>query len=101
MKNSVLRGKLLRLLNDMYPDSMEQSSIIGIYYQYHPVEDIRKALQYLQDKALIHQHCVPHPYREGLNVVYYKISPEGVDLLEGNTSQPEPGVVLPMEANRG
>lgn len=97
MKNGILRGKLLRLLLDMYPDSMEQGSIIGIYYQYHSVDSIRKSLQYLLDKGLIIVHAVPHPYREGLEVVYYKISPAGVDLLEGNTTARDAGIVLPVE----
>lgn len=97
MKNGILRGKLLRLLHDMYPDSMEQGSIIGIYYQYHSVDSIRKSLQYLLDKGLIIVNVVPHPYREGLDVVYYKISPAGVDLVEGNATVKDVGVVLPVE----
>ena len=101
MKNNLLRGKLLKLLHEMYPDSMELSAIVGIYYQYHPVEEIRRALQYLNDKGFLNEHVVPHPYREGKNVVYFKISPAGVDLVEGNTCTDEPGVVLPVEACRG
>ena len=58
-------------------------------------------MQYLQDKGLICEHVVPHPYREGKNVVYFKISPAGVDLVEGNNCKDEPGVVLPREELRG
>lgn len=101
MKNNLLRGKLLKLLHEMYPDSMELSAVIGIYYQYHPVEDIRRALQYLEDKGFICEHVVSHPYREGKNVIYFKISPAGVDLVEGNNCKDEPGVVLPREELRG
>ena len=101
MKNNLLRGKLLKLLHDMYPDSMELSSIVGIYYQYHPVDEIRKALQYLQDKGLLVEYVVPHPYREGKTIVYFKISPAGVDLVEGNNCTDEPGVVMPREDCRG
>lgn len=101
MKNNILRGKILRLLHDMYPDSMEHSSIVGIYYQYHSVDSIRKSLQYLLDKGLVIVNEVPHPYREGVSVVYYKVSPAGVDLVEGNSPSKDSGIVLPVEGRCG
>lgn len=101
MKDAVLRGRILRLLHDLYPDSVEEGSLIGIYYQYHPVSSIRRAVQYLCDKGLAKVSALPHPYRERVDVVYYKVSPAGVDLVEGNSPQPYSGIVLPMEAGRG
>ena len=47
MKNNILRGKILRLLADMYPDGIERTSLIGIYHAYEHVDDIDKSAAYL------------------------------------------------------
>lgn len=96
MKQSLLRGKILSLLHDIYPDPIEKTSLIGIYYQYHKIELIEKALAYLEDKKLIEVKRMPHPFREREFVISYKITGDGIDLLEGNAEE-EPGVLLPVE----
>lgn len=96
MKGTILRGKLLVLLSNVYPDAMEQTSIIGIYYQLNKVDDIHAELAYLVDKGYIIKKETPHPFKENKTVVYYKISPKGIDLCEGNI-QADPGIILQVE----
>lgn len=96
MKNTLLRGKILRLLFDLYPDGLEHSSIVGIYYQYEKVEEIEKSIQYLCDKKLVEEKNRPHPYRTNQNVKWYKITANGVDLIEG-TASADYGITVPME----
>lgn len=97
MKNNILRGKILKLLGDIYPDGIEQTSLIGIYHSYEKVDDITRSVEYLVDKKLVSKKESPHPYKEQKNVIYYKITPEGIDLIEGN-SEPDSGIIIPMEA---
>ncbi len=97
MKNNILRGKILKLLGDIYPDGIEQTSLIGIYHSYEKVDDITRSVEYLVDKNLVSKKESPHPYKEQKNVIYYKITPEGIDLIEGN-SEPDSGIIIPMEA---
>ncbi len=96
MKGSILRGKLLALLKNVYPDSMEQTSIIGIYYQLNKVDDILTELAYLADKGYIIRKESPHPFKANTAVVYYKISPKGIDLCEGSV-EADPGIILQVE----
>lgn len=97
MKNNVLRGKILKLLSDMYPDGIEQTSLIGIYHSYEKIDDITRSVEYLVDKKLVDKKENPHPYKENMSVIYYKITPAGIDLIEGNTA-PDSGIIIPMEA---
>lgn len=96
MKGSILRGKLLALLKNVYPDGMEQTSIIGIYYQLNKVDDILTELAYLADKGYVIKKESPHPFKANASVVYYKISPAGIDLCEGNIPS-DPGIILQVE----
>lgn len=97
MKNCILRGKILKLLSELYPNGIDRSTLVGIYYQYDKVDDIEKSLEYLRDKNFIVRKENPHPYKENKKVIFYKITPEGVDLIEGNIPE-EPGIVIPAEA---
>lgn len=45
MKNNILRGKILRLLADMYPNGIERTSLVGIYHAYDKVDDIDKSVE--------------------------------------------------------
>lgn len=96
MKNCILRGKLLKLLSEQYPDGLERVTLISIYYQFDKVEDIEKSLAYLCDKGFIQKKEHPNIYNETKKIIYYKITPEGIDLVEG-TSKQEPGIVIPQE----
>ena len=40
IKPNMLRGKLLSLMNQMYPTPINEMDIVGILYQYHSVDDI-------------------------------------------------------------
>ena len=87
MKNNILRGKILRLLSDMYPDGIERTSLIGIYHAYEHVDDI----------GYCTKTETPHPYKANISVIYFKITPAGLDLIEGNCAS-DAGILIPLEA---
>ena len=97
MKGTILRGKLLKLLKDVYPDGMEEQTIIGIYYQHNKVDDILTELAYLTDKGYVSQRKTPHPFNANGSICYYKILPQGIDLCEG-TLPGDPAILLQVEA---
>ena len=97
MKLNLLRGKILRLLSDFYPDGIEQTQLIGIYHAYDKTDDIVKSAAYLVDKGFVQKTQVPHPYKEGMKITYYKITPKGLDLIEGN-AEADSGILVPREA---
>lgn len=97
MKNCILRGKILKLLSEQYPEGLERITLISIYYQYDKVDDIDKSLAYLCDKGYVQKKEHPHPYKENKKITFYKITPEGIDLIEG-TTEAEPGIIIPAEA---
>jgi len=97
IKTNFLRGKILRLLKDIYPDGMNQLDIVGIYYQYHKPTDIVRSLEYLSDKEYVVRKEMPHPYKAGESIVWYKLLPKGIDLVEGNIPA-DPGVTVVTEA---
>lgn len=99
MKLNILRGKILRLLHELYPNGIEYTSLLGIYYSYEKIENIRKSLQYLIDRNLVVQKESPHPYKEEKKILFYKISPAGIDLVEGS-AKPIAGVcILPEDSD--
>jgi hypothetical protein len=93
MKKNSLRGEILRFLRDLYPDGANETMLISVLYHYHKVEDIEEAVEYLTDKEYIQKKESPHPYREQEQMKWYKLSPKGVDLVEGNI-EPDPGILL-------
>lgn len=99
MKLNLLRGKILRLLYELYPDGIEYTSLLGIYYSYEKIENIGKALQYLVDRNLVVQKETSHPYKKEKKIMFYKISPAGIDLVEGS-AKPIAGVcIVPEECD--
>lgn len=101
MNQNILRGKILRLLHELYPDGIEYTSLLGIYYSYEKIESIKKALQYLIDRGLIINKEIPHPYKPEKKIMFYKISPSGIDLAE-EVVKPIPGVCfIPEEDSNG
>lgn len=97
MKNCILRGKILKLLYEVYPNGLERINLISIYYQTDKVDDIEKSLEYLCDKKYILKKELPHPLKENEKIVSYKILPLAIDLIEG-TIEKDSGVVIPLEA---
>ncbi len=83
MKQTTLRGKILEFLKNIYPEGADERTVIGIFYDYHKVTDIEQSLAYLADKCLASVKDLPHPYKSGERVKIYRISPTGIDLMEG------------------
>lgn len=93
MKQTIVRGKILGLLKKVYPDGVDEITIVSILYQYHKTEDIHASLEYITDKDYVERKQQPHPFMEREYVRWYKLKPKGVDLLEG-TIEPDPGILI-------
>ena len=93
MKQTILRGKILALLKKVYPDGVDEITVISILYQYHRTEDIQASLEYIVDKEYVERKQQPHPFIERSVVRWYKLKPKGVDLLEGN-GDADPGILI-------
>ena len=93
MKQNILRGKILALLKKVYPNGVDEVTIISILYQYHRDIDILASLEYLVCKgyALRKEHS--HPYMELEKLLWYKLTASGIDLLEGNIPE-DPGITI-------
>jgi len=93
MKENILRGKLLDLFRKVYPEGIDQKTIISILFQYHKIGDIQTSLEYLVGKeyALKKEH--PHPYIKQEKILWYKLTPKGIDLLDGNIEN-DPGILI-------
>ena len=96
MKQTILRGKILALLKKVYPDGVDEITVISILYQYHKTEEIKASLEYIVDKGYVERKQQPHPFMDHSYVRWYKLKPNGVDLLEGN-SDSDPGVLIQRE----
>jgi len=83
MKSSSLRGMLLEFLGKIYPEAVLEIDLIGIFYRDYKDSQIRKALHYLVDKGYVQKIEKQHPFKRYENLVLYKITPAGIDLLEG------------------
>jgi len=97
MKPLILRGKILEFLRDIYPEGADERTIIGVFYEYHHYDDIKEAAAYLADKGYAKLTDVPHPYKTKERIRIYRVTPAGIDLLDGTTS--DPAVVLAPEDN--
>ncbi len=95
MRENSLRGKLLEFLNDIYPEGADSRSILSIFFEYHKAEDLDRSLEYLTAKEYITRKQVPHPYKKNEHVTIYKITPEGINLMDGLTA--DPGVAIVPE----
>ncbi|MDR1248642.1 MAG: hypothetical protein LBK63_04985 [Treponema sp.] len=94
MKDNILRGKLLELLRKVYPEGVDKKTVMSVFFQYHKTEDLSTSLEYLVDKEYILKKEFPHPYLEQEFIQWYKLSPKGMDLLEGNIGA-DPGILIP------
>lgn len=95
LKEAPLRGAVLTFLRDIYPEGAERRTIISVLYQYHDYEPIKQALEYLVDKDYVSRKDVPHPYRAGDAISIYRITANGIDLLDGLLA--DPAVLIPRE----
>jgi hypothetical protein len=94
MKDNVLRGKLLELLRKVYPEGVDQKTVNTILFQYHKIDDISASLEYLVDKGYAVKKEHPHPFLKQEKLLWYKLSPNGIDLLDGNIKD-DPGILIP------
>ena len=92
-KDNILRGTLLDFLRKVYPEGAGYQSIISIFFQYHKIDDIASSLEYLVDKEYIKKAEVPHPYLKQESLVWYKITPHGIDLHDRNIPE-DPGILI-------
>ncbi|MDR2924279.1 MAG: hypothetical protein LBU85_13205 [Treponema sp.] len=92
-KNNILRGKILDLLCKIYPDAVDHITMVSILFQYHKTEDISSSLEYLVDKEYVLKKEHPHSYIRQEIITWYKLTPKGIDLLEGNID-PDPGILI-------
>ena len=90
---TVLRGKLLDFLSDIYPRDIEELSIMGVFYEYNKTDDIARSLEYLMDKKYISREEKPHPYKKHQKIRLYKITPAGIDLHDGQLEDPSVPIV--------
>jgi hypothetical protein len=94
MKDNILRGKILDILKKVYPDGVDYRTLITILFQYHKTDDITASLEYLVDKEYVLKKEHPHPFMEQELIQWYKLSPRGIDLIEGNIES-DPGILIP------
>jgi DNA-binding PadR family transcriptional regulator len=78
-----LRGLILDFLKRIYPREIEELEIIAVFYQYYRDTEIRQALAYLVDKGYVEAKKMAIPYDKRRYRTLYKITPKGIDLLEG------------------
>ena len=90
-----LRGQILDFLKRIYPREIEELEIVAVFYQYHKDTEIRQALAYLVDKGYVEVKKVVMPYDKRRYRTLYKISPTGIDLLEGTIE--DPAILTPEE----
>ncbi len=91
-QNRIIRGRILKILNTNYPYSAGEELISNILtdaqYNISPPQ-VHVQLTYLEEKEYIELEFieVPGVHRR----VTAKITPKGIDLLEGNL-ETDPGV---------
>jgi len=82
MRIKLLRGLILDFLHRIYPRDIEKIGIIEAFYKDWKTRDIERALGYLRDKGYIEEITIPHPVRRFEKIAIYKITPDGIDVLE-------------------
>ncbi len=82
MRVKLLRGLILDFLHRIYPHNIEKIAIIETFYKDWKPKQIEKSLGYLKDKGYIEETAFQHPVRKFEKVIAYKITPDGIDILE-------------------
>ena len=84
----ILRGHILKICEIAQPIGVTQEILYGALrkegYSCSP-EDVRKACDYLQGKGLIEQEEIRNDVLQ-IHRIVAKITPQGVDVLEGTTA---------------
>ncbi len=93
----VLRGKILRFLYDVRPRIVQKIDVFDVFYEYHKTSDIEKELDYLSSKGYLEKKVSAHPYKQRKKIYSYKITPEGVNLIEGLSSDIGVSVIVEEE----
>jgi hypothetical protein len=91
MRCKEIRGKILAFLKYIYPENVDESGILAVYYQYYRKKDIKGSLEYLVDKGYVIRKTMTHPYKNSEEIHFYKISPDGIDLIDG--LREDPGII--------
>ena len=97
IETKTARGRILRLLHIVYPGPAEGRTITNIMIQEgRPVADMAKYIDYLVHKGYVKAISEEHAEQILKGVVpptaFFKLTPHGVDLLEGTIK--DPGVDL-------
>ena len=82
MRTKLLRGLILDFLHRIYPHPIEKITVIETFYKDWKPKQIEKALSYLRDKGYIEEQLISHPVRKFEKISVYKITPDGIDILE-------------------
>lgn len=86
------RGEILTFLYGIHPLAISQVSIYQTYFQYYRTEDIDRILEYLVEKGYVEEEMIQPPNTMFEIVRNYKISPSGIDLLDGTIT--DPGIIF-------
>ena len=86
------RGEILSFLYGIHPLAISQVSIYQTYFQYYRTEDIDKILEYLVEKGYAEEETIQPPGAMYETVKNYKITPAGIDLLDGTIQ--DPGIIF-------
>jgi len=78
-----LRYKLLDFLYRVYPESVDEFTILEVFYEYHKVDNIKKQLHYLIDAGYVESKEIAVMFGSKKKTLVYKISPKGIDLING------------------
>ena len=86
------RGEILVFLYDIHPLSISLTSIYQTYFQYYRTEDIDRILEYLIEKGYVEEETIQPPGATFETVKKYRITPAGIDLLDGTIR--DPGIIF-------
>lgn len=95
MRENTIRGKVLEFLKYLYPEGADDRTVLSVFYPYHNAKQIETAIEYLADKGYVSRRQVPHPYKKQAFVVIYRITPTGIDLVDGVSA--DAAVAVPPE----
>jgi len=83
MKYASLRGMILEFLHKVYPNMVLELDIVSVFYRDYKDTAIRKSIAYLVDKGYVERIEKEHPIKRYDRQVFYRLTPKGIDLLEG------------------
>lgn len=90
----IQRGELLRMLYRMYPDAIG-NNVIDQTFTWVTPGLLRSHVAYLVDSGYATREDIDHEkYKWSTADYILKVTPKGIDLLEGNI-QPDPGILNP------